>query len=421
MIRSTLAALMATVSLGYMAQAQSVTVTNAKLWTGNEVVEDATVVITDGTVVSAGADITLPEDAQPLDAEGAWVTPGIFSAFSRTGIVEVGAETTTNDTLAPQSTFGAALDMADAFNPNATTVPVTRIEGVTRIAVAPGFGSGMFGGRGLIADTSGDANSVTASQAFSFINIGEGGAALTGGSRPATWATLRGALEDARTYPARYNALEDGDVLNRLDAAALAPASRGQQLLLIAASRASDLRNVIALKEENPQLNIALVGAHEGWMVAEELAAADIPVIIDPYANLPGRFESLGATQHNAERLIDAGVTTALAYLDDDSHQARLVLQSAGNAVANGVSHDNALRAITSAPADIFGMDGLGTVEPGSRGDLVIWDGDPLDVMSAPVSVFIDGVEQSLESRQTELRDRYLTLDESERPLAYRR
>ena len=421
MIRTLLAACTATTILGVCAAAQTVAVTDAKLWTGDEMIEGATIVIRDGRVTAVAPDASIPASIDRIDAEGAWVTPGIFSAFTRVGVVEVGAEDPTNDAAAPLSPFGPALHLADAFNPTATSIPVTRIEGVTRIAVAPGFGSGMFGGQGFVADTSGATDSITRPQAFTFINLGEGGAGLSGGSRAAAWATLRAALVDARTYPARYIASDEGDALGRLDAQEFSAAARGQQLMLIAVDRASDIRRVIDLKQDNDQLDIALVGGREAWLVAEELAAADIPVIIDQYANLPGSFEGLASTQHNAERLLDAGVRVALAYFSDDSHQARLVLQSAGNAVANGVSHEDALRAITSSPAAIYNMEGLGTLKPGSIGDLVIWDGDPLEVMSAPTRIYIGGVEQSLESRQTKLRDRYLALDESERPLAYKR
>lgn len=421
MIRTLLSTCAATAAIVTAATAQDVAVSNANLWTGEEMIEGATVIIEDGEVTAVGTNLSLPSGVTAIDADGGWVTPGIFSAYSRTGVVEVGAEDATNDVAAPMSAFGPALRLADAFNPRGTPVDTTRIEGVTRIAVAPGFGSSLFGGQGFVANTSGEPDSITNDRAFTFINLGEGGAGLSGGSRASAWASLRAAIADARTFPARYIASDEGDVLGRLDAEEFAPAARGQQLMLIAVDRASDIRQVIALKEENARLDIALVGAREAWLVADELVEADIPVIIDPYANLPGSFEGLASTQQNATRLIDAGVTVALAYFDDDSHQARLILQSAGNAVANGVSHEDALRAITSVPASIYGVEGGGMLAEGSPGDLVIWDGDPLEVMSAPTHVFIDGVEQSLESRQTRLRDRYLSLDESERPLAYNR
>ena len=233
-------------------------------------------------------------------------------------------------------------------------------------------------------------------------------------------ASLRGAFADARGYPARFMAHNEGDTLTRADAQAFGRAVRGQQLMIIAARRASDLRMVMDLKEENPNLNLAIVGADEGWIVADELADAGIPVIIDPFQNLPASFSQLGATSKNAERLIDAGVTTAFAHLGSNSHQARLVLQSAGNAAANGVSFDDAMAAMTTVPAAIFEVENYGTIERGHTADLVIWDGDPLEVSSAPIAVFIDGEAQSLESRQTKLRDRYLDLDENEKPLAYK-
>ncbi|MEM5517661.1 amidohydrolase family protein [Henriciella sp. AS95] len=421
MIRNILA-LLATSSLAVLgAAAQDVAIDNAKLWTGDRVVEGATLIIQDGKVTAVGPNASIPAGTTTIDADGAWVTPGIFAAYSRMGIVEVSSEVSTNDSAAGASDYSIALDMSDGFNPNETTIDVTRLAGVTRVAVAPGFGSSLFGGQGFIADTSGKPNSITKEKAFTFINLGEGGSGLSGGSRPAAWAKLRAALVDARTYPARYFAHNEGDALSRVDALAFGPASRGSQLILLRVSRASDIREVIELKAENSSLNIALVGAEEGWMVAEELADADIPVIIDPFANLPGRFESLGATQYNAERLIDAGVPTAFSYFDDESHQTRLILQVAGNAVANGVDHEDALRAITTVPARIYGMSGYGSLQTGSAGDVVIWDGDPLEITSAPTKIYIDGVEQSLESRQTRLRDRYLSLDESQKPLAYKR
>lgn len=406
-----------------VALAQTVAITNAKAWTGTSqgTVENATIIMVDGEIaeIRTGSS-ALPSGATIVDAGGGWVTPGIISPFSRTGLVEVPAEDSTNDVSAGSSPYSVALKAADSFNPAATTIPVTRLEGVTRIVVAPGTGSDLFAGKGFVADTSGETNSILNDDAFVFIRMGEAGASLAGGSRSAAWTRLRAALSDARTFPARYLSHDAGDALTRVDAQAFGRAARGQQLILVEAHRASDISRLIAFAGETPELNIAILGADEGWMVAEELAEAKIPVIVDPFQNLPASFEQLGATQENAARLIEAGVVTAFAHLGDDGHQTRLVLQSAGNAVANGVSHDDALAAITVAPAAIFGLDGLGSITPGAMADLVIWDGDPLEVMSAPTHIFIDGEEQSLESRQTRLRDRYLGLDNGDLPFAYR-
>ena len=423
MIRTLLITAASTLALA-SAAAQNLTITNAKVWTGTEAgtLDSAAIYVRDGEIISVIENGTAPRGGSPvIDADGAWVTPGIITPFTRIGIVEVGAEDSTNDTRASGTAFSVALRASDGFNPSATTVPVTRIEGVTRIAVAPANGGSMIAGQGFIADTSGAPDSITQDRAFVYIDLGEGGAGLAGGSRPAAWAALRGAFADARGYPGRFMAHNEGDTLTRTDAQAFGRAVRGGQLILVNAHRASDIRQVIDLKFENANVNIAIVGADEGWIVAEELADAGIPVIIDPFSNLPASFAQLGATSRNAERLIEAGVLTAFAHLGDNSHQARLALQSAGNAVANGVSFDDAMAAITTAPAAIFDLDTLGSVAPGSTADLVVWDGDPLEVMSAPQAVIIDGEVQSMESRQTKLRDRYLDLDESERPLAYKR
>ncbi len=406
------------------AAAQDVYIGNAKVWTGTAsgTIENAGILVRDGKVIMVAEGLSAPLGGVPtIDAAGQWVTPGIISPFSRVGTVEVGAEDSTNDTRAGGTDFSVALRAADGFNPAATTIPVTRIEGVTRIAVAPANGGSMIAGQGFVADTSGNPGSISDERAFVYIDLGEGGAGLAGGSRPAAWAALRGAFADARGYPARFMAHNEGDTLTRADAQAFGRAVRGQQLILIAAHRASDIRQVIDLKEDNPNLNLTIVGADEGWMVAEELADANIPVIIDPFQNLPASFAQLGATSKNAERLIAAGVPTAFSNINDGSHQSRLILQVAGNAVANGVSFDDAMSAITVVPAAIYGLDGYGTVSPGSNADLVIWDGDPLEVASTPTTILINGEVQSLETRQTKLRDRYLDLDESEKPLAYKR
>lgn len=404
------------------ASAETTAFTNATVWTGvgKGTITNATVVIQNGEIEAVGRGVRVPNGAKIVDAKGKWITPGIISPFSRIGIVEVEAEDTTNDTSSGSSRFSVALDASKAFNPAANPVDITRIEGVTRVVVAPSVSSSLFAGQGFIADTSGDLRgSVTQARAFQYMELGESGAGRSGGSREASWRYLNGALFDARTYPGRYMTHDLGDSLNRADADALRPVARGDVPLLIHVNRASDILEVIKFQTENDRLKIVLVGATEGWLVARELAEAGIPVIVDPFDNLPASFEQLAATSHNAERLIRTGVKTAFAYLGDDGFQSRLVLQSAGNAVANGTSYDSALAAITSVPAEIFGLKDLGTLEKGKIADIVVWDGDPLELMSSPEAVYIAGEAQSLESRQTKLRDRYLSLDVSERPLAY--
>ncbi|KCZ59817.1 amidohydrolase family protein [Hyphomonas atlantica] len=422
MIRTLFASVAAIGLAAAPALAETIVLRGETVWTGTAqgTIPNGVVVIEDDRIVTVGGENTeVPDGATEISA--AWVTPGLIAAFSRTGLVEVSAEDSTNDTMAANSKFSTSLNAADGFNPDATAVDITRIEGFTRLVVAPNTGNTIFAGQGFVADTSGDLDADIDAQAFSFIKLGESGAGLAGGSRQSAMAMLRAALDDARTYPARYLTHNEGAALNRLDALSFSTAARGQQLMVIQASRASDLNAVMDLAEEYPNLDIIIVGADEAWRVADRLAIMDIPVIINAFSNLPSSFEQLAATSENAARLADAGVTFAIANIGDESHQARLAPQLAGNAVANGLSSDDALAALTTAPADIFGLTGFGRLAPGAHADVVAWDGDPLEVVSSPTAVIIAGEAQSLESRQTRLRDRYLSLDESERPRAYSR
>ena len=423
MIRLSLLGAAALTALAFTAQAQTIAAIG-KVWTGADqgIIEQGVVIIEDGEITAVGGPRTpIPDGAILIGGDDTWITPGIFAPFSRVGLVEIGAEDSTDDASAWDSDYSVSLDAADGFNPARSTIAVTRIEGVTQMAIVPEASSSLFGGHGFIADTSGSATSITARKAFVYVELGEGGAWRAGGSRPAAWAYFRAALSDARSYRSRYLGRNEGDALSRVDAQSLVDAARGDEMLLIEANSASDIRKIIALKDEMGELDIAIVGAAEGWLVADELADADIPVIIDPFDNLPASFESLGATSRNAERLLAAGVETAFAHLGDDGHQTRLILQSAGNAVANGVGHDAALAAITSTPATIFGLDNYGILAEGAQPDLVVWDGDPLEVTVSPTAIVINGRLQSLESRQTRLRDRYMSLTEDDKPFTYRK
>ncbi|MAN47088.1 MAG: amidohydrolase [Hyphomonas sp.] len=420
MRKSLATALAAFTCLTAPALADTYVVRGENVWTGTSqgTIKNGVVVIEDDRITAVGgASTAVPDGASEISAK--WVTPGLISAYSQTGLVELGAEDPTNDAMAAASAYSISLNAADGFNPDATAIDVTRIEGFTRLAVAPQTGNTMFGGQGFIADTSGDLDTPLKEKAFTVIALGEAGAGLTGGSRASAMATLKAALDDGRAYPARYIANTEGDALKRLDAQAFSQAARGQQLIMVRAHRASDLNAVMDLAEEQPNLKFVIVGADEGWRVAPRLAELDIPVIVDAFSNLPSSFERLAATSENASRLAEAGVTFAIANVGDSVEQARLASQIAGNAVANGLDFDDALAALTVAPAEIFNMTGYGTLAPGGHADVVAWDGDPLEVTSSPVAVIIDGETQSLESRQTRLRDRYLNLDESERPMAY--
>jgi imidazolonepropionase-like amidohydrolase len=367
------------------------------------------VLIVDGRISAVGANINAPRGARVVEAQGRFVTPGAFAAMSEVGLSEISGSGAPNDADVEGNLVSAAADAGRAFNPNVTAIPVTRIEGVTRAAIAPSADGSIFDGRGALVSMSGAPNSVFRERAFMVVELGETGAGRTGGSRAALWPAFEAALRDAREYPGRYRSGQGGAVLNEIDAAALQPFAQGQGMFLVNIESAADIRRLIRFKHDNPRLRFAIHGGAEAWQVARELRDAGIPVILDPLANLPDRFERLSARLDNAALLNEAGVKIAIAPGPGtvDAHQARLVLQLAGNAVANGLPWDVAFAAVSRGPAEIFGASNLGRLERNYLADVVIWDGDPLQVTSAPNAVFIEGVEQSLTSRQTQLRDRY--------------
>jgi imidazolonepropionase-like amidohydrolase len=435
--RAILAALLAAAPLPAAlcpAFAQDFAITNATLATGDggAPIEHGTVVVRAGKVTAAGAGVIVPAGIQSVDGTGKWVTPGLFSAVTDLGLWDVEAVDTSNDLAADKSPFNAALDVVPALNPSSEHIAVSREGGVTRASVTAFNGQSIFAGQGAVIDLGADATLVMRPRAFQYVELGETGARLAGGSRVAAYTALHNALREAREASALApGAQRQGDVLlTRVDALALAKVSDGTQPLYVGVERAADIRSVLALKGEFPKLDLVLVGATEGWLVAPQIAAAKVPVITMPMRDLPSSFETLAATMSNVGRLKQAGVKVALG-LYEGMDQPRNAPQQAGNLVAltkipgaTGLSWGEAFAAITSVPAEISGFGGAngiraGVLAPGAVGDVVVWDGDPLELSSAPVAVWIDGVKQPLSNHQSRLRARYNDLDETYLPKAY--
>ncbi len=403
------------------AYSQDILIKDARIVTNAAagIIAEGDVLIHDGKVAAIGKSVTAPKNAAIIDGTGKWVTPGLFAPFTRLGLVEVSGESRTNDVSASDANTSVSNLAADSFNPKSPVIGNTRLEGITHIASAPGTGEDIFGGIGLIASTSGEFNSVSNRNAFVYLTLGESGAATAGGSRSAALGQLRAALDDAGAYPSRYKAPTDGDALSRRDAAALYPAARGQIPMLIKADRAVDLLTIITLKKDYG-LDVIIVGAAEAWMVASELKSAGIKLMIDPQENLPSNFDMVGARRDNVLILDKAGVDYAFMTRSSDlSHNVRVLSQHAGNAVGAGLSWDKAFAAISKTPARWFNT-GTGTIERGGDANLVIWDGDPLEVTTGAISVYINGTAQAMRSRQSALRDRYNPTNTDTRPHKYR-
>ena len=459
MIRSAFTALLLAAAAPLAAQTVAITGGTVALGDGSEPIQGGTVVIRDGRIVGAGASVAVPPGAEMIDARGKWVTPGIVAGFSRIGLSEVdlSADGTTDD-KAQTGPFSAAIDVAPAINPLTTTIPVNRADGVTRAIVAPNVARNIFAGQGAVIDLGADMDPITARRRFQFVELGETGAATAGGSRASAHVLFRNALREAaelqrfavpvsstgvstQEEPAVRdpnesrlvgpNARRSEDVLlTRFDAAALVPVLQGRQYLLVHVERASDILQVIRLRHEFPSLKPVIVGATEGWTVAEQIASSGIPVIASASNDLPASFEMLAATWSNVGRMRNAGVKVSIGMIDDnDTRYLFNERQYAANLVglarvpgATGVSWGEALAMITSAPAEAIGMGGqLGSLKSGRRADVVVWSGDPLEMSSNADAVWIDGIRQPLETRQTKLRDRYRDLTPNTLPEAYRR
>ncbi len=460
MIRSALAALLLAAAAPVAAQTVVITGGTVALGDGSEPIPGGTVVIRDGRIVGVGVNVAVPPDAEMVDARGKWVTPGIVAGFSRLGLSEVdlSADGSTDD-RAPNGPFSAAIDVAPAINPLTTTIPVNRADGVTRAIVAPNAARNIFAGQGAVIDLGADMNPITARRRFQFVELGETGAERAGGSRASAHVLFRNALREASelqrfAVPVSSTAIPDPGpeplvrdpnesrligpnarrsedvLLTRFDAAALVPVLQGRQYLLVHVERASDILQVIRIKREFPSLKLVLVGATEGWTVADQIAASGIPVIASAANDLPSSFEQLAATWSNVGRMRNAGVKVSIGMIDDnDTRNLFNERQYAGNLVAlqqvpgaTGVSWGEALAMITSAPAEAIGLGSqLGSLRSGKRADVVLWSGDPLEMTSNVDAVWIDGVRQPLETRQTKLRDRYKDLTPNTLPEAYRR
>ncbi len=416
MIRKTLFAAMAAFAGIFFGQAfaQTYAISNATIYTlgAGGKIERGTIVLRDGKIAAVGANVPIPSGATRIDGTGKVVTPGLFEPISRFGIVEVSGVKQTRDASVEGSRFTASFDVAPAINPRSMVIPVNRIAGVTTALVAPATveKGTIIAGLGAAITLGATEYDVLKSRAAMFATLGEEGAELSGGSRAAALLYLREALEDARDFRANRGAYDAARrrpyLLDRMDLEALEPVLRGEIPLVVSVDRASDIESALALARDFG-LKLVVSGGAEASVVAGDLAKARVPVILNPLQDLPSAFEALGSSLDNAAKLSGAGVL--IAFETGDSHNARNLVQLAGNAVANGLPYEKGLEAIMLNPARIYGMSSrTGSLEAGKDGDVVIWSGDPLEVTTAAEQVFIRGQKIPMVSRQTELRDRYL-------------
>ena len=415
-----------------IAGAQTTAITGARVHTvgPDGTLENATIIIEGGKITAVGSGVSVPADAERIDASGKIITPGLFTPIGQLGLTEVSAVAGTNDAVQRGDQFAAAFDVADAYNPRSTLIPVNRIDGITSAAITPlaaaadeeGNSSRVLSGLGSVVHLGDEAKYFIKRSAVVVANFGETGSSVAGGSRAAAVMVLRAALNDANDYQQNRSAYERGDwreySVSAADLETLQSVLDRSTPLLFNVNRASDISVILQLATEF-NIRAIIAGGAEAWMVANELAAANVAVILDGMNNLPGNFDRINARLDSASILVDAGVTVAFG-AGARTHNARNLTQSAGIAVANGLEWDAALATITLAPAQIYGVDALvGSIEVGKEADLVIWTDDPLELSNYPEQVYIQGTAIRMQSRQTMLRDRYLQTD-ADKPPAFR-
>lgn len=399
--------------------AQTIAITGGKVFpVSGAPIDGGTVIIRDGKIVAVGAGLTVPAGAEQIDATGKWVTPGLVNASTILGLSEIGAIAGTNDASAQgRDNIAAAFQAADGLNPASVLLSATREDGITTVIVHPD--RGLFAGQSAVIEiVDGSATSMIVKLSVAMVaNLGDA-RAVGAGSRGEMLLRVREILDDARSYARRRADFERAQTrpfaASRLDLEALQPVLSGRLPLLVVVDKASDIEAALRIAREFG-IRLIIGGGAEAWMVAGQLAAAQAAVLTGAMDNIPRNFNALGARQENAALLRAAGVAIALIGNagggGEDQFNVRNVRYEAGNAVAYGMSWTDALRAITLAPAEIFGVsDKLGALQAGRDANVVVWSGDPFEFSTRAEHVIVRGREYRDVSRQDLLAKRYKQL-----------
>lgn len=413
----TASAAIAVMSAG--ASAQTIAITGGRVYpVSSSPIENGTVLIRDGKIVAVGANVTIPADARRIDAAGKWVTPGLINSSTRLGLIEVGAVADTRDATAlGHDNVAAAFTAWEGLNTRSVLIGPARREGVTNVVVLPGGNQLVSGQASMLTLIEGMPTDMVLRTPVAMLAQVQspGGAGV--GARGELLVRLRELIEDTRAFMknrAAYERAETRDYsASRLDLQAMIPVVEGRLPLLVSADKSTDIDAALRIGREN-NIRIIIGGGAEAWMIADKLAAAKVPVLAGAMNSIPGSFTQLGSTQENVGLLRRAGVQVVVignSGADDEGFNVRNIKQEAGNAVAYGMSWDDALRAVTLTPAEVFGVaDRIGSIQAGHDANVVVWSGDPFEFTTVPEHVLVRGREYTEPDRQELLTERYKTL-----------
>jgi imidazolonepropionase-like amidohydrolase len=399
--------------------AQTIAITGGKVYpVSGPPIEGGIVIISNGKITAVGANVAIPAGAQRIDATGKIVTPGFINSATQLGVQEVQQVADTRDMRARgKDNIAAAFTVWEGLNPNSVMLAPARKDGITSFVVLPT--GGLIAGQGALVDVvpGTTTDMIIRAPVVMVAEVGDAGGGGVG-ARGEVIVRLRELLEDTKFFQTHRNAFDRSETrdfaASRLDLEAMIPVIEGKLPLLVTVDRESDIDAALRLAREfNVKLMIG--GGAEAWMMADRLAAARVPVLTGAMNNIPGGFSTLGQRQENAALLRKAGVAVALIGNagggDEEAFNVRNLKQEAGNAVAYGMTWDDALRAVTLAPAEIFGVsDRVGSLQAGREANVVVWSGDPFEFTTRVEHVFVRGREYTEKTRQDMLMERYKTL-----------
>ena len=416
---------------GHAQTAGDYAIAHAKVFTlAGPPIEDGTVVIHDGKIAAVGATVRIPESAQVIDGKGLQVYPGLFDAVTQMGLREIGSVPSTVDTTEVGS-FNPDLTAATAVQPSSAHIPVTRAAGVTQVIAAPASG-------GLDSDA---ARSQVAGQAsaiqlagwtieemllrksvamvliwpsvdmhsfdFSTFSVNEKSYSEAKKEYDKQVDQLAADFDRARHYAQVLQAPGGTTFARDVKLEAMAPVIRGELPVLVFADTAREIRDSVEFCEKQ-KIKMILAGGSEAWKVKDLLRSREVPVILRPTLGEPPEEDSAyDRMLTQPEELRKAEIKVAFASFDNSF--ARRLGQQAANAVAHGLPHEEGLKGVTLYPAQMFGLDSqLGTVETGKSANLIVTNGDPLDVTTEVRYLFIKGQLTSTDNKQKALYEKYL-------------